>query len=131
MNVWGNLAYIEGKDGDGNYINSLSPFNGSLGVRLEQPNWNINTALRFADDMDKVGKDARGNDNIKSAGWGVVDIYAQFKPMQDLQLNVGVFNLFDKEYVSYESITGLAASADTSNQTEPGRNLSARVKYVF
>ena len=45
----------------------------------------------------KVGKDARGNDNIKSAGWGVVDIYAQFKPMQDLQLNVGVFNLFDKK----------------------------------
>ena len=25
----------------------------------------------------------------------------------------------------------IAASADTSNQTEPGRNLSARVKYVF
>ena len=48
----------------------------------------------------------------------MVDLYAQFKPMQDLQLNVGVFNLFDKEYVSYESITGLAASADTSNQTD-------------
>lgn len=131
VNLWGNLAYIDGKDGDGNYINSLSPLNGSVGLRLEQPTWNLNTALRFADDMDKVGKDSRGNDNIKSAGWGVVDIYAQFKPMQDLQLNVGVFNLFDKEYVNYESITGLAATADTSNQTEPGRNLSARVKYVF
>ena len=56
---------------------------------------------------------------------------AQFKPMQDLQLNVGVFNLFDKEYVSYESTTGLSATTDTSNQTEPGRNLSARVQYVF
>lgn len=131
VNVWGNLSYIEGKDGDGNYINSLSPLKGTLGVRLEQPNWNINTALRFADDMSKVGKDAKGNDNIKSAGWGVVDIYAQFKPVQDLQLNVGVFNLFDKEYVNYESITGQSASASTSRQTEPGRNLSARVKYVF
>lgn len=131
VNVWGNLSYIEGKDGDGNYINSLSPLKGTLGVRLEQANWNINTALRFADDMSKVGKDAKGNDNIKSAGWGVVDIYAQFKPMQDLQFNVGVFNLFDKEYVNYESITGQSASASTSNKTEPGRNLSARVKYVF
>ncbi|MGN5110128.1 TonB-dependent hemoglobin/transferrin/lactoferrin family receptor [Aeromonas hydrophila] len=131
VNVWGNLSYIEGKDGDGNYINSLSPLKGTLGVRLEQPNWNINTALRFADDMSKVGKDAKGNDNIKSAGWGVVDIYAQFKPVQDLQFNVGVFNLFDKEYVNYESITGQSASASTSRQTEPGRNLSARVKYVF
>ncbi|HDX8364830.1 TonB-dependent hemoglobin/transferrin/lactoferrin family receptor [Aeromonas dhakensis] len=131
VNVWGNLSYIEGKDGDGNYINSLSPLKGTLGVRLEQPNWNINTALRFADDMSKVGKDAKGNDNIKSAGWGVVDIYAQFKPVQDLQFNVGVFNLFDKEYVNYESITGQSASASISNKTEPGRNLSARVKYVF
>lgn len=131
VNVWGNLSYIEGKDGDGNYINSLSPLKGTLGVRLEQANWNINTALRFADDMSKVGKDAKGNDNIKSAGWGVVDIYAQFKPVQDLQFNVGVFNLFDKEYVNYESITGQSASASTSRQTEPGRNLSARVKYVF
>lgn len=131
VNVWGNLSYIEGKDGDGNYINSLSPLKGTLGVRLEQANWNINTALRFADDMSKVGKDAKGNDNIKSAGWGVVDIYAQFKLVQDLQFNVGVFNLFDKEYVNYESITGQSASASTSNKTEPGRNLSARVKYVF
>ncbi|WP_214454194.1 TonB-dependent hemoglobin/transferrin/lactoferrin family receptor [Aeromonas dhakensis] len=131
VNVWGNLSYIEGKDGDGNYINSLSPLKGTLGVRLEQANWNINTALRFADDMSKVGKDAKGNDNIKSAGWGVVDIYAQFKPVQDLQFNVGVFNLFDKEYVNYESITGQSASASINNKTEPGRNLSARVKYVF
>lgn len=131
VNVWGNLSYIEGKDDDGNYINSLSPLKGTLGVRLEQANWNINTALRFADDMSKVGKDAKGNDNIKSAGWGVVDIYAQFKPVQDLQFNVGVFNLFDKEYVNYESITGQSASASISNKTEPGRNLSARVKYVF
>ncbi|MOA30315.1 TonB dependent receptor [compost metagenome] len=61
----------------------------------------------------------------------MVDIYAQFKPMADLQLNVGVFNLFDKEYASYESITGLSATSSTSNLTEPGRNLSARVKYVF
>ncbi|MGL5505406.1 MAG: TonB-dependent receptor domain-containing protein, partial [Aeromonas veronii] len=131
VNVWGNLAYIEGKDGDGNYINSLSPLNGSVGVRLEQSQWNFNTALRFADDMDKVRKDSKGNDYVKSAGWGVVDMYAQFNPMTDLQLNVGVFNLFDKEYTSYERIAGRAEGSDNSMMTEPGRNLSARVKYVF
>lgn len=131
VNVWGNLAYIEGKDGDGNYINSLSPLNGSVGVRLEQSQWNFNTALRFADNMDKVRKDSKGNDYVKSAGWGVVDMYAQFNPMTDLQLNVGVFNLFDKEYTSYERIAGRAEGSDNSMMTEPGRNLSARVKYVF
>lgn len=131
VNVWGNLAYIDGKDGDGNYINSLSPLNGSIGVRLEQEKWNFNTALRFADDMDKVRKDAKGNEYAKAAGWGVVDMYAQFNPMQDLQLNVGLFNLFDKEYTRYERIAGRDAGSDNSLMTEPGRNLSARVKYVF
>ncbi|MGL4480732.1 MAG: hypothetical protein ACRCVK_21235, partial [Aeromonas veronii] len=63
--------------------------------------------------------------------WGVVDMYAQFNPMTDLQLNVGVFNLFDKEYTSYERIAGRAEGSDNSMMTEPGRNLSARVKYVF
>lgn len=100
-------------------------------MRLEQSQWNFNTALRFADDMDKVRKDSKGNDYVKSAGWGVVDMYAQFNPMTDLQLNVGVFNLFDKEYTSYERIAGRAEGSDNSMMTEPGRNLSARVKYVF
>lgn len=131
VNIWGNLAYIDGKNGNGNYINELSPLSGSVGVRLEQEKWNFNTALRFADDMGKVGKDANGKEYEKAAGWGVVDMYAQFNPMTDLQLNVGVFNLFDKEYTSYERIAGRAEGSDNSMMTEPGRNLSARVKYVF
>ncbi|MEM0550586.1 MULTISPECIES: TonB-dependent hemoglobin/transferrin/lactoferrin family receptor [Aeromonas] len=131
VNFWGNLAYIDGKDGNGIYINELSPLSGSVGVRLEQEKWNFNTALRFADDMGKVGKDANGKEYEKAAGWGVVDMYAQFNPMQDLQLNVGLFNLFDKEYTSYERIAGRDAGSDNSLMTEPGRNLSARVKYVF
>ncbi|MEW7865555.1 TonB-dependent hemoglobin/transferrin/lactoferrin family receptor [Aeromonas diversa] len=131
VNLWGNLAYVTGKDGDGHYINELSPLQGSLGARLDQTNWNLNTALRFADDMKKVGLDASGKETLKSAGWGVVDVYAQFTPMADLQLNVGVFNLFDKEVLAYESVAGLAQGSDTSRQTDAGRNLSARVKYAF
>ena len=125
------MAYIDGKDGNGIYINELSPLSGSVGVRLEQEKWNFNTALRFADDMDKVRKDAKGTEYAKAAGWGGVDMYAQFNPMQDLQLNVGLFNLFDKEYTRYERIAGRDAGSDNSLMTEPGRNLSARVKYVF
>ena len=112
------MAYIDGKDGNGNYINELSPLSGSVGVRLEQEKWNFNTALRFADDMGKVGKDANGKEYEKAAGWGVVDMYAQFNPMTDLQLNVGVFNLFDKEYTSYERIAGRAEGSDNSMMTE-------------
>lgn len=131
INVWGNLAYIEGKDGDGHYINELSPFKGSVGARLEQPNWNLNTALRFASRMDKVSQDSQGNDNIGAAGWAAWDIYAQFTPLPQLQLNVGVFNLLDKEYVNYESVAGKGAGSDVAQFTEPGRSLSARIKYQF
>lgn len=131
VNLWGNLAYVTGKDGEGHYINELSPLQGSLGVRFEQARWNLNGALRFADDMNKVGQDASGKETLQSAGWGVVDLYAQFTPMEDLKLNVGLFNLFDKEVLAYESVAGLAQGSDTTRLTEPGRTLSARVKYVF
>ncbi|TNJ15276.1 ligand-gated channel protein [Aeromonas sobria] len=129
--TWGALSYISGKDQNGNYINSLNPLSGNIGVRFEQALWNFNTALRFADDMDKVGKDDAGKEFMKSSGWGVVDMYAQFKPLPQLQLNVGVFNLFDREYTTYNRLAGKDARTDVSTFTEPGRNLSARVKYVF
>ncbi|WP_429124653.1 TonB-dependent hemoglobin/transferrin/lactoferrin family receptor [Aeromonas allosaccharophila] len=129
--TWGTLSYISGKDQDGHYINSLNPLSGNIGVRFEQAFWNINTALRFADDMDKVGEDGDGKEFIKSAGWGVLDMYAQFNPLPELQLNVGVFNLFDREYTTYNRLAGKDAGTDISTFTEPGRNLSARVKYVF
>ena len=70
-------------------------------MRFEQALWNFNTALRFADDLDKVGKDENGKEFMKSAGWVAVDMYAQFNPLPELQLNVGVFNLFDREYTTY------------------------------
>ena len=129
--TWGALSYINGKDQNGNYINSLNPLSGNIGVRFEQALWNFNTALRFADDMDKVGKDENGKEFMKSAGWVAVDMYAQFNPLPELQLNVGVFNLFDREYTTYNRLAGKDAAADVSTFTEPGRNLSARVKYVF
>jgi hemoglobin/transferrin/lactoferrin receptor protein len=131
VHTWGSVSYITGKDGDGQYINSLSPFNGNVGVRYEQPMWNVSTAVRFADSMNKVGQDSKGVDYMTSAGWAVVDMYAQFKPLPALDINVGVFNLFDKEYVSYESVAGQAQNADVSPWTEAGRSISARVKYVF
>ena len=71
--TWGALSYINGKDQNGNYINSLNPLSGNIGVRFEQALWNFNTALRFADDMDKVGKDENGKEFMKSAGWVAVD----------------------------------------------------------
>ncbi|PKQ81804.1 ligand-gated channel protein [Aeromonas sobria] len=129
--TWGALSYISGKDQNGNYINSLNPLSGNIGVRFEQALWNFNTALRFADDMDKVGKDKDGKEFMKSAGWGAVDMYAQFNPLPELQLNIGVFNLFDREYTTYNRLAGKDARTDVSTFTEPGRNLSARVKYVF
>ena len=82
--TWGALSYISGKDQNGNYINSLNPLSGNIGVRFEQALWNFNTALRFADDMDKVGKDEDGKAFMKSAGWGAVDMYAQFNPLPEL-----------------------------------------------
>ena len=91
---------------------TAEPLNGSVGCVWSSRTGTSTPPLRFADDMDKVGKDARGTTTSRAQA-GVVDLYAQFAGAGPVAQR-GVFNLFDKEYVSYESITGLAATADTS-----------------
>ena len=67
---------------------------------------------------------------IQSAGYGVFDFYAQYE-VDHWNFNAGVENLFDKEYVRYESIAGLDATASIEQFTETGREFSANIRYTF
>ena len=41
------------------------------------------------------------------------------------------FNLLDKQYVPYELIAGQSQSADFSQYSQSGRNVSAHISYQF
>ncbi|MCG7533778.1 TonB-dependent hemoglobin/transferrin/lactoferrin family receptor [Pseudoalteromonas sp. OOF1S-7] len=121
------LTYLHGKNSQtDDYIESLSPLNGFVKARYESEQWSLTTALRAASHMDKVPSDTA----IKTAGWATVDVFADYQ-WHSWQLNVGVFNLLDKEYVNYERVAGSAADTSLSQYTMPGRYLAAKVKITF
>ncbi|ALU42583.1 TonB-dependent hemoglobin/transferrin/lactoferrin family receptor [Pseudoalteromonas rubra] len=121
------LTYLHGKNAQTDeYIESLSPLNGFVKARYDSDNWSITTALRAASNMDKVPSDA----NIKTSGWATVDVFADYQ-WHNWKVNMGVFNLLDKEYVQYERVAGSASDTDLSQYTMPGRYLAAKVKVTF
>ncbi|WP_125560070.1 TonB-dependent receptor [Pseudoalteromonas rubra] len=121
------LTYLHGKNAQTDeYIESLSPLNGFVKARYESEDWSVTTALRAASSMDKVPSDA----NIKTSGWATVDVFADYQ-WHNWKVNMGVFNLLDKEYVQYERVAGSALDTDLSQYTMPGRYLAAKVKVTF
>ena len=87
----------------------------------------MDAMLRYADDMKKTPEDAFTTDS-----WVTVDVFARYDFNSRLLLSVGVMNLFDEEYIEYSSIAGIENDGrDLNLYTEPGRTLSARLKFNF
>ncbi|MBQ4836168.1 TonB-dependent hemoglobin/transferrin/lactoferrin family receptor [Pseudoalteromonas luteoviolacea] len=121
------FSYVQGKDKETNdYISTISPLNGFVKARYELDNWSVTAAFKAAKRMTKVPAD----DKVKTAGWGTVDLFAEYD-FGNFRLNAGVFNLLDKEYTPYESVAGQSADAALGQYTQPGRNFALNAKYTF
>lgn len=126
-----NVAYVDGENKDSDQpLTSISPLNGSILVSTEFGNVNWTAAWRLAKAQSDVVRDTNGNKTTQGNGYGVVDLYANYQ-WQAWQMNVGLLNLLDKEYVPFELIAGQSKGTDFSQYSQPGRNVSARISYQF
>lgn len=106
---------IVGRDSGDKYTFNAEYYLDPLGMVL---GWNSIYVDKFS--QDKVVKPS----------YSVHDIYATWQPskkLKGLQVNVGVYNIFDKEYVSHTSRSAEGPNRDS----EPGRNIKAIVSYKF
>ncbi|WP_298444783.1 TonB-dependent hemoglobin/transferrin/lactoferrin family receptor [uncultured Ferrimonas sp.] len=145
----GNVAYTHGKDGDGNYLNSISPLQGVVSLQqfaeFGAMPAEFNLAVRFADDQDKVTKQklvegpfmGHLNEVYTTAGYAVVDLTVGLELSESLKLRAGVHNLLDKQYTNYTDVAGLSKGLTEmlggrdSDYTQPGRYGSVNLNYVF
>lgn len=126
-----NVAYVDGENKDSDQpLTSISPLNSSILVSTEFGNVNWTAAWRLAKAQSDVVLDTNGNKTTQGNGYGVVDLYANYQ-WQAWQMNVGLLNLLDKEYVPFELIAGQSKGTDFSQYSQPGRNFSARISYQF
>ncbi|NOI40556.1 TonB-dependent hemoglobin/transferrin/lactoferrin family receptor [Vibrio sp. 070316B] len=129
-------SYTEGEDGNGNALNSVNPWNAVLGLNYDAPNQNWGTSLKLNYTADKSGSDINFDDeNGGNAGQAelpsatVVDLTAYYKPMKDLTIRGGVFNLTNEEYHRWNDIRGDDELYKENSQAE--RNYGISAKYEF
>ncbi len=132
MYLFANAAYQNGKDDTTDeYITSISPFSGVLGLNYEfniEHMGNISTdlVLNWADKMNKVNEN-----KAEISGFGAVDWMVNYRVSNDLKVNLVANNIFDKEYVLYNAVAGHAEGEDQSRLAEAGRSFSIGMKYSF
>lgn len=132
LKLKGDIAYTKGKNKftDQPYTHA-NPVNGSIGLAYDAPSeqWGAQWTTHFA--KGKAAKDlpaTRQAQALVSPGYGFSDLTAYYKPIKNMQINAGVYNIFDKRYATW-SQRRLARSFDTS--VEPGRTFAVNFKYDF
>lgn len=130
-------AYTEGKDGDGNGLNSVNPWNAVVGFNYDAPSevWGsslkvVYTAAKKQSDITP-DNDFFGNPYPAFAPGSstVVDLTAYYVPMKDLTLRAGIFNLTDEEYYNWSDVRG--QKKEDKFYTQAGRNFGLSAKYDF
>ncbi|CAM4342350.1 TonB-dependent hemoglobin/transferrin/lactoferrin family receptor [Vibrio agarivorans] len=120
-------AYTEGEDGDGNPLNSINPWNLVAGLNYDsESNWGTSLNVNYT--ASKDASDING-DYLPISSATIVDVTAYYKPIQDLTLRAGIFNLTDEEYYSWNDVRDLVA--EDKDKTQAGRNWSITAKYEF
>jgi hemoglobin/transferrin/lactoferrin receptor protein len=120
-------AYTEGEDGDGNPLNSINPWNLVAGLNYDsESNWGTSLNVNYT--ASKDASDING-DYVPISSATIVDVTAYYKPIQDLTLRAGIFNLTDEEYYSWNDVRDLVA--EDKDKTQAGRNWSITAKYEF
>lgn len=134
---WGvstKAGYVDGKDGDGEYIRTLTPWEGSIDLTYDNESLSAYTTLNWAAAMDRVPLCATDNgisaDCAMTSNWATLDLGLKYNVNKNLSISTNIINLLDKEYIRYQDVAGVMDSVK-GYSTEPGRYFTANAKYIF
>ncbi|EDP60903.1 TonB-dependent hemoglobin/transferrin/lactoferrin family receptor [Vibrio sp. AND4] len=124
------VTYLDGKDETtGKALDSVAPLSSVLGLGYDNVEHHFGglASLKLAAKKD----DWFTKDQIDSGGYGVMDLTAYYMPVKDLTLTAGLFNAFDKKYLTYQDVRGLDSKDNEDFHSLPGRNWALSVDYQF
>nr|AAK68653.1 transferrin binding protein A precursor [Histophilus somni] len=148
-------SYSKGQNHDGEPLRSIQPWTVVGGIDYETEKWSISLTGRYS--AAKKAKDAivityeTVDVNAKkkvnqwphlSPSYFVVDLTGQVNLSKNVILNLGVFNLFNRDYMTWDSAYNLFTRGYTSRSvsrnspginrfTAPKRNFAASVEVRF
>ncbi len=124
------VTYMDSEDkSTGEALESVAPLSSVIGLGYDNHEHQFGTlaSLKLATKKDDWADD----EQIDSAGYGVMDITAYYTPVKDLTVSAGLFNAFDKKYWTYQDVRGKESSDNKDYFSQPGRNWGVSVDYQF
>lgn len=144
LKLKGGLTYTKAReetDSGKQPYSAADPLNGHIGVAYDAPSdkWGAEwmtyfSASKKSKDISDEDLNARYGALSPIGGYGVSNLTAYFKPIKDLQINAGVYNIFDKRYAVWSESQDTNAyyqSLPYAYVTEPGRTFGINFRYDF
>jgi hemoglobin/transferrin/lactoferrin receptor protein len=131
----GSIGYARGEDLDLDVpLNSIPPLRAVAGLNYAGPAERYGGAFTLTAVAGKTDVDETAAPLFKTPGFTIADLTAYWRPLRNVTLTAGVFNLFDRKYWLWSDLwrTGLtSASPGLDRYTQPGRNAAVTVKLEF
>ncbi len=124
------VTYMDSEDkATGEALESVAPLSSVIGLGYDNHDHQFGAlaSVKLAAKKD----DWADEEQIDSAGYGVMDITAYYAPIKDLTITAGLFNAFDKKYWTYQDVRGLDSSDNKDYYSQPGRNWGVSLDYQF
>lgn len=134
LRLKGAAAYADGKNtGDDEPLDSVSPLQLYTGLDYDAPAGNWGSSLNVTWTARKKPSDiTTANQWLATPSFTVVDMTAYYRPLEQLQLSAGLFNLLDKKYWVWSQVRTLSTqSQNIERYSQPGRNVGVGIKYSF
>ena len=131
INLSSAVTYQEGNNlTDKIPLTSINPFEAKIAIGYKSSNgkWNTSLINTF------VGGPRTKDDetNFVPDEYSVTDIVSSFKPNENYEFSLGIYNLFDNTYYNYQDVKNKAASlANITRYSQPKRYLKAGFKIRF
>lgn len=127
-------GYVDGKNDQGEYIRTLTPWEGNIELSYDHQAWSASLLWSWAASMDRVPVCVNSfNQEVSCAtteAWNRFDLFAAYQWNPDLTISASVINVLDNEYLRYQDVAGIS-QANTAYSTEPGRYFTVNVNYQF
>ncbi len=121
------IAYADGEDRvSDDPLNSIEPLSGVFGLGYDAPSGRWGGQLLWTLSAAKDDSDISG-DRLASDGYGVVDLLGYVDLTDRVSLNVGLFNVGDKEYIRWTDTAGIGNDAP-ARFSQPGFNAGATLR---
>lgn len=156
--LFGSLGYAKSRLSGDNSLLSTQPLKIIAGIDYESPSekWGVFSRLSYLG--KKKAKDAQYTvyekenwnspltKSVRDYPWlnksaVVFDMYGFYKPVKNLTLRAGVYNLFNRKYTTWDSLRGLYSYSTTNSVDRdgkgldryraPGRNYAVSLEWKF